>query len=72
MSDELPQGPAAPEKPAQVMRDTALEAFRAHAQHAKAPLGRARSVWRARVEPWLIAAAALGFAGWAIWRVFFA
>jgi hypothetical protein len=71
MSDELPQSPVAPEKPAQAMRDTALEAFRAHALDAKAPLGRARSVWRRRVEPYLIAAAAVGFAGWAIWRVFF-
>jgi hypothetical protein len=71
MNEQLPE-PHAPEKPAQAMRETALEAFRAHAQDAKAPLARARSVWRTRVEPYLIAAAVLGFAAWALWRVFFA
>jgi hypothetical protein len=71
MSDELPQTEAPP-KPAQAMHDAAREAFVAHAQDAKAPLGRARSLFRSRVEPYLVAAAALGFAGWAVWRVFLA
>jgi hypothetical protein len=64
MTDELP------DKATQAMHDTAREAFRAHAQDARAPLAKARSVWRRRFEPYVIAALVLGFVAWAIWRVF--
>jgi len=53
------------------IHDTAARAFAAAAADAKKPLGHARSIWRRRVEPWLISAAALGFVAWALWRVFF-
>lgn len=66
MTDELP------EKAAQAVHDTALEAFRAHAQDAKAPLAKARSVWRRRFEPYVIAALVLAFVAWGIWRAFVA
>jgi hypothetical protein len=72
MTDELPTAPSAPEKNAEAVHQTALDAFKAHAQDARVPLARARSVFRSRIEPYLIAAAALGFAAWAIWRVFLA
>jgi hypothetical protein len=64
MSDELPPHTS------QAIHDAAREAFRAHAQDAKAPLAKARSVWRRRFEPYVIAALVSGFAAWALWRVF--
>ena len=52
------------------IHDAAAQAFAAAAAEAKQPGGKIRSVWRRRIEPWLIAIAALLFVAWAIARVF--
>jgi hypothetical protein len=70
MSDALPPGPEAPATSNEQLRDTALKAFEAHAQQAQAPLARARSAWRRRIEPWVVAIAVLFFVAWALRQVF--
>jgi hypothetical protein len=70
MTDELPKPPAAPEAHALKVRESAALAFAQAAAEAKAPGGRARSIWRRRIEPWLVAIAAVGFVAWALARVF--
>lgn len=71
MTDEfLPPPKPAPEAREQLLRDAAARAFAAAATEAKQPAGRARSIWRRRVEPWLLALAAIAFIGWALARVF--
>lgn len=50
--------------------DAASRAFAHHANDAKAPGGRARSVWARKLEPWLVAGAALLFVAWALAQVF--
>ena len=52
------------------LHDAAARAFAHHATDAKAPGGRARSVWTRRIEPWLVACAALLFVAWALAQVF--
>ena len=58
-----------PAQDEQRVREAAARAFAHHATDARAPGGRSRS-WARRVEPWLLAAAALGFVGWALLHVF--
>ncbi len=70
MTDALPPGPDAPAKSEDALRDAALKAFEAHARQAQAPLGHARSVWRRRIEPWVVTAAVLFFVAWALRQVF--
>ena len=57
-------------KEEQQLHDAAARAFAHHASDAKAPGGRARSLFARRIEPWLVASAALLFVAWALFRVF--
>ncbi len=52
------------------VRKAAARAFAHHAAEAKAPGGRARSLWVRRVEPWALGLAVVIFLGWALARVF--
>ncbi|MBK7860579.1 MAG: hypothetical protein IPJ65_18670 [Archangiaceae bacterium] len=64
----LPEPPSAPDQRA--VHDAAARAFAAAAAEAREPGGRAKSLWRRRIEPWLVALAAVGFIAWAVFRVF--
>jgi hypothetical protein len=70
MSEELPHLSAVPEDHQRRVRDRATQVFSQAAAEATAPGGRARSLWRRRVEPGLVALAALAFVAWALARVF--
>lgn len=71
MTDEkLPPAPPARAAAEQQVREAAARAFAHHASGAKAPGGRARSIFARRIEPWLVAGAAVLFVAWALFRVF--
>ena len=64
--EKLPECPKAPADAEARLREAAARAFSAHAAEAQTRLGLAHSVWRRRLEPWLVAGAGLAFVLWAL------